>query len=428
MEIERLFWNSQEAFSKIRAGIPVVLLQCPLIYPHYVNWTPDNIANMLADDFRCDVQVSNDKRFLYGDDSKNTYGYNYTHTAHKAEMTFRDFMILMRESESSNNNEQFYYLQNGLYAEMGPRILEEYQKLSLETAATYKIVGKWQELTRNLLLYGGSGYITPLHFDEQENIFCQLYGRKRARLLSPEYWFTVYPFPNGHPCDRQCQVTLSAQPGVHEAEDREQYSKFPAFAEMATHEYFVDLEPGEVLYIPQYWFHQLEGLTENISLSWWFKNTKKGENVDISNINLDPVTIITLRRNIESLLARMVGSGANAREYFLALASGAIKIPGLDYSRSHASTASTSSPEPTGQSNTGNSVLNNVTNHPSYVQLDLLALDVETGATKLQNIQHRRELWDAVTARALEMLSLIVRPEHAPGFLLQVVSGRFNFL
>lgn len=285
----KFFWSSEDALSRIKAGMPVVLLDCPLIHPHHVNWTPENIADMPNDDFLCNVHVSGDKRFLYADESKNAYAYNYTNRVRITEMSFRDFIAKVREPESSDLDQEYYYLQNSLYAEMGPRILEEYQKFSLKTAYTYKVIGKWQELTRNLLLYGSSGYVTPLHFDEQENIFCQLYGRKRARLLSPAYWHTVYPFPKGHPCDRQCQVTLSSLPGAHGIADQEQYSKFPAFAEMPAQEYFVDLEPGEVLYIPQYWFHQLEGLTENISLSWWFRNVRKREP--------DDTTMVALRRN-----------------------------------------------------------------------------------------------------------------------------------
>jgi hypoxia-inducible factor 1-alpha inhibitor (HIF hydroxylase) len=85
---------------------------------------------------------------------------------------------------------------------MGPKILEEYKKFSLETALHFKQLGGWDSLTNNLLLCGKTGFITPLHFDEQENLFAQLNGRKRARMFHPDNWFALYPYPNGHPCDR----------------------------------------------------------------------------------------------------------------------------------------------------------------------------------------------------------------------------------
>ncbi len=55
---------------------------------------------------------------------------------------------------------------------------------------------------------------------------------------------------------------------------------------------------------------------------------------------------------------------------------------------------------------------------------DLILVDTDAGALKLTEVEE--EHWNAVTARAVAMLSMIFKPEHAPGFLLQVVSGRFN--
>ena len=65
-----------------------------------------------------------------------------------------------------------------------------------------------------MLLCGKTGFITPAHFDEQENLFVQLNGKKRVRLFHPDNWVCLYPFPIGHPCDRQSQLTLPVTPGV----------------------------------------------------------------------------------------------------------------------------------------------------------------------------------------------------------------------
>ena len=62
-------------------------------------------------------------------------------------------------------------------------------------------------------------------------------------------------------------------------------------------ERYADLGPGDLLYVPQYWFHQMEGLTDNISLSWWFKHlTKKG--IDLSKIDMKDISLIAVRRNL----------------------------------------------------------------------------------------------------------------------------------
>ena len=68
---------------------------------------------------------------------------------------------------------------------------------------------KWGTLTSNLLLIGLPGNITPVHYDEQQNFFCQVSGYKRIILFHPDQFKCLYPFPLYHPCDRQSQVWLA---------------------------------------------------------------------------------------------------------------------------------------------------------------------------------------------------------------------------
>ena len=46
----------------------------------------------------------------------------------------------------------------------------------------------------------------PFGTDEQENLFAQLQGRKLVLLAPPADFHCMYPFPVGHPADRQSQV------------------------------------------------------------------------------------------------------------------------------------------------------------------------------------------------------------------------------
>ena len=52
--------------------------------------------------------------------------------------------------------------------------------------------------------------MTPAHYDEQQNFFAQLCGRKRVILFPPGEFGALYPFPVHHPNDRQSQVDLYA--------------------------------------------------------------------------------------------------------------------------------------------------------------------------------------------------------------------------
>ena len=181
------------------------------------NWTFERLNQILKPDFKCDVLSSYTHRFLYMDESKNVNGYQVsTSPTEKISMSFNEYYNYIKSTNVTSSSQSFpnYYLQQGLVAEMGPLILEEYKKFSLETALYYKQLGNWDELTNNLLLCGKTGFITPVHFDEQENLFVQLNGTKRVRLFHPDNWFSLYPYPIGHPCDRQSQLTLPTTPGL----------------------------------------------------------------------------------------------------------------------------------------------------------------------------------------------------------------------
>ena len=51
-----------------------------------------------------------------------------------------------------------------------------------------------------------AGVITPVHYDEQENLFAQVKGYKRFLLFNPDQFECLYPYPVFHPHDRQSQV------------------------------------------------------------------------------------------------------------------------------------------------------------------------------------------------------------------------------
>ena len=78
----------------------------------------------------------------------------------------------------------------------------------------------------------------------KEILFCQLQGRKRFRLVAP--W----------------SIALSTEASGF-------YAPRPLSAYLAEGEraYEVDLQPGEALYLPGFWWHEVQALDESMSLS-----------------------------------------------------------------------------------------------------------------------------------------------------------------
>ena len=335
--IPRFPYASLAAKDRISTGLPVVLTGgCPLAgAANSTDWNFSHLANVVSADFQADVYVSRTNRFMYSDDSKNRGGYEFTPPTRKITMTFGEFA----DSFVSDGVpvEEKKYLQSSVVAEMGPEMITEYSsKFNLEYALLYKVIGDWDALTTNLLLCGPQGAVTPLHFDEQQNMFAQLWGQKRVRLFAPDAFPRLYPFPMGHPCDRQSQVKLPATPGSLELETEEDRLRFPGFASLGAAEQhaevYADLNPGDVLYVPQYWWHQMEALTDNTSLSWWYKDiTKASRAVTVDGegkhkVDEAVVNLVAVRRNVENLIASSLGP-KNAHWFFLAVAAGMVDFP-----------------------------------------------------------------------------------------------------
>lgn len=108
----------------------------------------------------------------------------------------------------------------------------------------------------------------------------------------------------------------------------------------------------------------------------------------------------------------MVGAGVNAHMFFLSIASGVTPLPPWNVAPS---------------SSAGS--------HPSdinFTNLALLPQDVAAGQAQLVSrfqpavLERLVTHWKEIVNRALTFIGYIIKAELAPGFLLQMVSGRFS--
>ncbi len=103
---------------------------------------------------------------------------------------------------------------------------------------------------------GPAGTVTPLHCDYDDNIFAQIWGTKRIILSPPHHDAYLYP--------KEANAILFGSPFDPEAPD---FEKFPLAHQASMVEVVVN--PGDLLYVPAGWFHQVRSLTFSLSSNRW---------------------------------------------------------------------------------------------------------------------------------------------------------------
>ena len=151
----------------------------------------------------CSVYASRTGKFMYYDDKRMQAWPNFVPPTLRLEMKFSEFYDRIKNMKPSDTP---LYLQQMLHDNVGKNIVVDFLKFKWDWLSNKQKEMGWGNLTSNLLLIGLEGNITPVHYDEQENFFCQVSGYKRCILFDPSHFKSFYPFPVHHPCDRQSQV------------------------------------------------------------------------------------------------------------------------------------------------------------------------------------------------------------------------------
>ena len=105
---------------------------------------------------------------------------------------------------------------------------------------------------------GPKGARTNLHRDVYHNVVAQLDGRKQFVLLSPADNRQVYVQRISSNSANKSPVANALAPDL---------TRFPRFRDASPIK--IILEPGDVLYIPPYWWHEAVAITHNVMINRW---------------------------------------------------------------------------------------------------------------------------------------------------------------
>ncbi len=112
-------------------------------------------------------------------------------------------------------------------------------------------------------LWLGNHSIVAPHFDYPANIACCIAGVRRFTLFPPDQVANLYVGP--------WDLTPAGQPISLVDIKHPDLEKYPRFEEALSLAVSADLQPGDAIYIPSLWWHQVESLAEVNGLInfWW---------------------------------------------------------------------------------------------------------------------------------------------------------------
>lgn len=117
-------------------------------------------------------------------------------------------------------------------------------------------------LARPRLWLGNASHIA-CHYDSFDNLACVVAGRRRFTLYPPDAIGDLYVGPIDH--------TLAGQPTSLAASAAPDDPRYPRFAAAARRAIVVELAPGDALYLPKLWWHQVEALEPaNLLVNYWW--------------------------------------------------------------------------------------------------------------------------------------------------------------
>lgn len=110
----------------------------------------------------------------------------------------------------------------------------------------------------------GNRVTTPAHFDEYHNIACVLRGRRRFTLFAPDQVGNLYIGPLEF-APTGAAISMARL-------DRPDDPRYPRLREALAAAHVAELEPGDAIYVPPMWWHQVESLQAlNALVNYWWR-------------------------------------------------------------------------------------------------------------------------------------------------------------
>jgi hypothetical protein len=122
------------------------------------------------------------------------------------------------------------------------------------------------------------------HFDAFDNVACVVAGARRFTLFPPEAIEGLYVGPLDN--------TMAGQPVSLAASAPREDEKYPLFHKIREQALCAELRPGDGIYIPKLWWHQIESTASfNGLVNYWWDAFAGGPDAPYTSLLLSMITI-----------------------------------------------------------------------------------------------------------------------------------------
>lgn len=130
----------------------------------------------------------------------------------------------------------------------------------------------------------GSASNVSAHYDTFDNVACVVAGARRFTLFAPETIGDLYVGPIDH--------TMAGQPVSLAAAAPPDDERYPRFQRVRDQALTAELHPGDAIYIPKLWWHQVEALSDfNVLVNYWWDAFSIGPDAPSAGLLLSMITI-----------------------------------------------------------------------------------------------------------------------------------------
>ncbi|TGV03919.1 cupin-like domain-containing protein [Flavivirga rizhaonensis] len=159
--------------------------------------------------------------------------------------SFKEYIMQLKEAESNNKDFKDYLTTLDIF--------KYYPELKNDI--NFPFFGKHTKVNDITAWIGPSGTISGFHADTANNLYAQIRGKKMFIISSTKFNKTMYP------SSKHIYGAVASEVDINNFDE----DKFPKFLNNDFKS--VILEPGDILFVPQNWWHYVQALDSSISIS-----------------------------------------------------------------------------------------------------------------------------------------------------------------